>query len=149
MFKAIMVNQNASFYPLKSSQWKHLWHWYSKTQTKDRRGLMSQPILGRLSPTIPVLPCILDDSFVQHPLSSPAPAFHSPSIPPSLFVSFPCFSVLYTDFAKGLIPRFLRFPSDSGFCSSVVLSLDPTVEELKKTWVLLDLLDRVPFYLQK
>lgn len=101
---------------------------------------MSQPILGRLSPILPGLPCILD-SFVHHPLSSPPPTFHSPSIPPSLFVPFPSFSVLYTDFAKGLIPRFLRFPSDSGFCSSVVLSLDPTVEELKNTWVLLDLLD--------
>ena len=108
---------------------------------------MSQPILGRLSPTLPGLPCILDE-FCPASSFLPAPDLHSPSIPPSLFVPSPSFSVLYTDFAKGLIPRFLRFPSDSGFCSSVVLSLDPTVEELKKTWVLPDLLDRVPFYLQ-
>ena len=56
--------------------------------------------------------------------------------------------MLYIDFTKGLTPRSLRFPSDSGFCSSVVLSLDPTVEELKKTWVLLNLLDRAPSYLK-
>lgn len=145
MFEAILVNQNVSFYPLKSSQWKHLWHWHSNIQTKDRRSLMSQRILGRLFPTLPVLPCILEDSFV-HP--SFPPPFQSPSIPPSLFIPFPSFSLLYIDFAKGLTPRSLRLPSDSGFCSSVVLSLDPTVDELKKTWVLLNLLDRAPFYLQ-
>lgn len=96
---------------------------------------------GMLFPTLPVLPCILEDSFV-HP--SFPPPFQSPSIPPSLFIPFPSFSLLYTGLhAKGLTPDPLRLPSDSGFCSSVVLSLDPTVEELKETWVLLNLLDKI------
>ena len=57
--------------------------------------------------------------------------------------------MLYIDFAKGLIPKTLRLPGDSGFCSSVVLNLGPIVEELTKIWAPLGVLDSGPFYLQE